>query len=270
MIEAPLAPPSEPEPAKFAESPKWLESPPQVSPVFESQPRKDEIVFAVQAAPELAPHWIGKQEPEPHRERPRWEPPKERPRWTAPKRVAAPKWSPSKTKQLDDLISLEFRRMQRGSLEIEEVLRRRILRSEQEAGAPSSPEWVEEEMLAEALGLAQPQAPSSLEIASAPQAEARKAFWFRVNAELIIYGSTEPDAHVSIGGRPIRLRPDGSFSYRFALPDGAYELPVVAIARDGHDGRAAELRFSRASRYTGEVRPHPQDPSLKAPAAENL
>jgi hypothetical protein len=91
-----------------------------------------------------------------------------------------------------------------------------------------------------------------------------------VNAELIIYGSTEPDARVSIGGRPIRLRPDGTFSYRFALPDGAYELPVVAIARDGHDGRAAELRFSRATGYSGDVPAHPQDPALKAPAAENL
>jgi hypothetical protein len=111
-------------------------------------------------------------------------------------------------------------------------------------------------------------APSSLEIAA--PAEARKGFWFRVNAELIIYGSTEPDARVSIGGRPIRLRPDGTFSYRFALPDGVYELPVVAIARDGHDGRAAELRFSRATGYSGDVPAHPQDPALKAPSAENL
>src|SRR5688572_31722682 len=33
-------------------------------------------------------------------------------------------------------------------------------------------------------------------------------------------------ATVTIGGRPIRLRPDGSFSYRFSLPDGEYELPI--------------------------------------------
>jgi hypothetical protein len=161
--------------------------------------------------------------------------------------------------------------MQQGSFEIEEVLRRRILRSEEESGPPSSPEWIEisEEALMETPGLEQPPGPSSLEIA-APQAQARKGFWFRVNAELIIYGSTEPDARVSIAGRPIRLRSDGSFSYRFALPDGAYELPVIAIARDGHDGRTAELRFSRASHYIGDVSPHPQDHALKAPAAENL
>src|SRR6185503_14542274 len=106
-------------------------------------------------------------------------------------------------------------------------------------------------------------APSSLELAQRPRAQ--KGFWFKVNAEVIIYGSTEPDAHVSIGGRPIRLRADGSFSYRFALPDGAYELPVVAIAQDRHDGRAAELRFSRATQYSGDVGTHPQDPALKTP-----
>jgi hypothetical protein len=257
---APVAPGSEPEP--------------RVEPALESQPRRDEIIFAML---EPAPHWtvrgdteswwIAKQEPEPIRERPRWKPPKEKPRWTPPKRVPAPKWSPSKTKLLDELISLEFRRMQQGSLEIEELLRRSILR-ERELEVPSSLELLEEEL---PLGEVAPEsmAPSSLEIA-APGAEARKGFWFRVNAELIIYGSTEPDARVSIGGRPIRLRPDGTFSYRFALPDGVYELPVVAIARDGHDGRAAELRFSRATGYSGDVPAHPQDPALKAPSAENL
>jgi hypothetical protein len=170
------------------------------------------------------------------------------------------------------LISLEFRRRQEGSLEIEELLRRRILRTTEveKAAAPSSLEMGEfggEEFLEEALGLAQP-APSSVELAAPPAA--KKGFWFKVNAELIIYGSAEPDAHVSIGGRSIRLRPDGTFSYRFALPDGAYELPVIAIAQDRHDGRAAELRFSRATRYSGEVGQHPQDPALNSPSPENL
>lgn len=96
-----------------------------------------------------------------------------------------------------------------------------------------------------------------------------KSFWFNVNAELIIYGATEPDAHVSIGGRAIKLRPDGTFSYRFALPDGAYSLPITATAAHG-DQRRAELGFYRGTRYTGVVGEHPQDPALKRPAAENI
>jgi len=84
-----------------------------------------------------------------------------------------------------------------------------------------------------------------------------------VNAELIIYGATEPDAQVTIGGRVIKLRPDGTFSFRFALPDGEYELPAVAVSADKTDGRAAELKFSRSTEYRGDVGAHPQDPSLQ-------
>lgn len=99
---------------------------------------------------------------------------------------------------------------------------------------------------------------------------AAKKFWFDVNAELVIYGATEPGALVTIGGRTIKLRVDGSFSYRFALPDGKYGMPVVAISPDGTDGRAAELSFSRNTSYFGEVSAHPQDPALKLPSPDNL
>jgi uncharacterized protein len=87
---------------------------------------------------------------------------------------------------------------------------------------------------------------------------------------LIIYGSTEPNAHVTIGGRSIRLREDGTFSFRFALPDGAYELPALAIAHDYSDVRGAELRFSRATQYLGDVGAHPQDSALKTPSPANV
>jgi hypothetical protein len=97
-----------------------------------------------------------------------------------------------------------------------------------------------------------------------------KGFWFNVNAELIIYGATEPDARVTIGGRPVRLRPDGSFSCRFALPDGGYELPAVAVSADQTDARAAELHFSRETNYHGDVGAHPHDASLKPPLPENV
>jgi hypothetical protein len=97
-----------------------------------------------------------------------------------------------------------------------------------------------------------------------------KGFWFNVNAELIVYGATESDATVSIGGRKVNLRPDGSFSYRFALPDGRYEMPVVAISADQTDGRAAEMKFSRGTEYRGHVGAHPQDPALQQLLLENF
>jgi len=56
----------------------------------------------------------------------------------------------------------------------------------------------------------------------------RPSFWLVVDAELIVYGATEPDAAVSVQGKPIRLRKDGTFTLRTALPDGKQEIPVVA------------------------------------------
>jgi hypothetical protein len=127
-------------------------------------------------------------------------------------------------------------------------------------------------------------APSSAEIALAalapergegissealgPEQPRQRNFWFNVNAELIVYGATDPSATVTIGNRAIRLRRDGTFSYRFALPDGYYELPSVATSLDG-ESRRANLRFSRSSEYDGEVGAHPQDQKLKVPAPEN-
>jgi hypothetical protein len=150
-----------------------------------------------------------------------------------------------------------------GSLEITELIRRQYVNElasmtaaeliEFPGGAPTSP--------AGAIGgISSPAIPG-------PRG---KGFWFNVNAELIVYGATDPDATVSIGGRKIKLRPDGSFSYRFALPDGNYEMPVVAVSADETDGRAAELKFSRGTEYRGDVGAHPQDPSLQRMILENF
>lgn len=101
-------------------------------------------------------------------------------------------------------------------------------------------------------------------------APAPSSFWFKVNAELIIYGSTEPDAQVTLGGRPIRLRDDGSFSFRFSLPDGDFELPALAVKADGSDQRAARLQFQRTTTRQGDVGTHPTDPHWKPPVPESL
>ena len=91
--------------------------------------------------------------------------------------------------------------------------------------------------------------------------EEQKGFWFNVNAELIIYGGTEPGANVTLDGEPIQLRPDGTFSCRFALPDGHYELAIAALSEQG-DLRQARLKFSRRTERLGEVGVHPSSESL--------
>ena len=62
-----------------------------------------------------------------------------------------------------------------------------------------------------------------------------RQFWLALNTELIIYGATEPNANITVQGEPIQLRPDGTFTLRFALPDGCQRIPVVAQSADGID-----------------------------------
>jgi uncharacterized protein len=59
-----------------------------------------------------------------------------------------------------------------------------------------------------------------------------RKFWFWVNTELIVYGATEPDASLTVQGKEVKLRPDGTFTLRFALPDGKQVIPCSATSSD--------------------------------------
>lgn len=59
-----------------------------------------------------------------------------------------------------------------------------------------------------------------------------RKFFFEIGTELIVYGRTEPDAEVRLGDKIIKLREDGTFSLRFALPDGDIPLDFTATSND--------------------------------------
>jgi hypothetical protein len=93
---------------------------------------------------------------------------------------------------------------------------------------------------------------------------AERGFFMHVNAEIIFYGGTHPDATVWIDGKQIALKPDGTFSYHFRLPDGDWRIPVVAESPDKIEQRSATLSFHRATRRTGEVTDTLQPEALPA------
>jgi hypothetical protein len=68
---------------------------------------------------------------------------------------------------------------------------------------------------------------------------------FQVDAEMILYGHTRPDARVTLGGEPIKLRPDGQFTVRMPLPDKRQVLPVVASSIDGVEQRTIVIAVER-------------------------
>jgi hypothetical protein len=77
------------------------------------------------------------------------------------------------------------------------------------------------------------------------KAQKARGFWLWVDAELIVYGATDPKATVTIQGQPIKLRPDGTFSVRMALPDGTQTIPVEATAPDGLETRTLTPTVNR-------------------------
>ena len=155
-------------------------------------------------------------------------------------------WSTEQAAQVEKILSGEgLRRVQVGSVELTEWLRRRL------QGETSS-------------GLSSGFSPGGASWAGTPQ----KGFWFAVNAELIIYGATEPDATVTVDGRPIQLRSDGTFSFHHTFPDGQYKLPIVAVSSKNGDQRAVDLQFERKTQTHDAVDQVGQPAHLKPPAAK--
>lgn len=72
-----------------------------------------------------------------------------------------------------------------------------------------------------------------------------RQFWLIADAELIVYGATEPDATVTIGGRPIKLNPDGTFRFQMSFQDGLIDYPIMAVAADGEQTRSIQMKFNR-------------------------
>jgi hypothetical protein len=177
-----------------------------------------------------------------------------------PQAQVAGEWTPAQEEALAGVISLDSsHRIWIGSLEITELIRRRLQKEISSIGAA---QLGLTSSLGSAFGVSSQAGSVSSPFGGVPK---RRGFWFNVNAELIIYGATEPDATVTIGDRKIKLRPDGSFSFRFALPDGDYRLPASAHSADGEETRTADLRFHRGTTYQGDVGAHPQDKNLRPP-----
>jgi hypothetical protein len=78
--------------------------------------------------------------------------------------------------------------------------------------------------------------------------EEKSDFWLKVDTELILYGATEPDAELTVMGKKVKLRPDGTFTMRFALQDGEIKLPVEAHSKDKKHQRKITPIVNRTTR----------------------
>lgn len=81
----------------------------------------------------------------------------------------------------------------------------------------------------------------------------QRKFWFQIDAELIVYGATEPNTKVTLQGEPVKLRPDGTFTMRFGLPDSRQIIPAVAKSADGIEERTVVLAVERNTKHLEPV-----------------
>lgn len=90
--------------------------------------------------------------------------------------------------------------------------------------------------------------PGIASMASPVKKPQKRGFWLRVDCELIVYGATEPDAKVTVQGKPVNLRPDGTFTLRYYLPDGKQVIPVKALSADKAEERLITPTVTRATK----------------------
>ena len=87
----------------------------------------------------------------------------------------------------------------------------------------------------------------------------QRSFWLVADAELIVYGATDPSAKLSIGGEEVPLSSDGTFRVQVPFRDGQQLYPIEAVASDGDQKRNITLNFERS---TPEDNSNPSDQAV--------
>ncbi|KZR86050.1 hypothetical protein MITS9509_03516 [Synechococcus sp. MIT S9509] len=75
----------------------------------------------------------------------------------------------------------------------------------------------------------------------------QRTFWLVADAELIVYGATDPSARLTIGGEEVPLSSDGTFRIQVPFRDGEQMYAVEATAADGEQKRNITLNFERVT-----------------------
>jgi len=75
----------------------------------------------------------------------------------------------------------------------------------------------------------------------------QRSFWLVADAELIVYGATDPSATLFIGDEQVALSSDGTFRVHVPFRDGQQLYPIRAVAADGEQERSIRLEFERST-----------------------
>ena len=67
----------------------------------------------------------------------------------------------------------------------------------------------------------------------------------QVDAEMIVYGVTQPGSYVTLQGEPVKVQRDGTFRVRLDLPNKRQVLPIVASTPDGVERQTVVIAVER-------------------------
>ena len=67
----------------------------------------------------------------------------------------------------------------------------------------------------------------------------------QVDAEMVVYGVTQPGMLVTLQGEPVTVRPDGTFRVRVDLPNKRQVLPIVTSTPEGVERQTVVLAVER-------------------------
>ena len=73
----------------------------------------------------------------------------------------------------------------------------------------------------------------------------KRDFSYWLDTELILYGGADVGSTIKLSGKKLDLRPDGTFTVRFGLPDGELKLPVTFISPDQSEAHTVTPNVTR-------------------------
>jgi len=74
-----------------------------------------------------------------------------------------------------------------------------------------------------------------------------RSFWLVADAELIVYGATEPSAKLTIGGEDVPLAADGTFRIQVPFRDGTQKYDIKAVDVSGDQEKSISMKFDRST-----------------------
>ncbi len=76
-----------------------------------------------------------------------------------------------------------------------------------------------------------------------------KSFWLVADSELIVYGSTDPTAKLTIGEEEVPLAADGTFRLQVPFRDGSQKYEIKAVDSSGVQEKNITMKFDRVTPF---------------------